>query len=313
MTKSVLLLGGFGNIGGRFSAFLTETTSHRISISSRVSRTPPPWAPGSTSVICDLADLSSLDAATRGIDTVYHFASLNDRDSIADPRLAHEVNVVGTKNLVNVAIDNGVKNIVYMSTIHVYGNPLVGLIDENSPTNPSHPYGLTHLEAEDILRSSSADIQSVIVRSGNGFGYPMSANVDIWHIIVNDLCTQAVRSERLTLRSPSNIERNFVTLHDICRALFHLENALDLKPSSTFNIGSTKSRTLRFMAELVASRYSRKFAREIEIVESVRPTEHETSLNFDSTKIRQTGFSTIEDFESEIDGILEIARTRSAR
>ena len=313
MTKSVLLTGGFGNIGGRFSAFLTRSTDHQLTLSTRQTRPTPTWASGARVVTCDLTEPASLDGATSGIDTIYHFASINDRDCANDPQLANAVNVDGTRNLVRSAIRNGVKRIVYMSTIHVYGSPLIGNISESSPTTPSRPYGQTHLAAENVLRAHSSEINSVIVRCGNGFGYPMSPDVDIWHIIVNDLCTQAVRSRSLVLKSPSNIERNFVTLSDICGGLLHLDNdTLGLGPCTTFNLGSLKSRSLRSMADLVATRYAKKFQLEVEITESVPQTTLKTTLSFDSSRLRQTGFTTIEDFDTEIDGILDVARLRSA-
>jgi UDP-glucose 4-epimerase len=312
MTKSVLLTGGFGNIGGRFSAFLAQFNDVDVVLSSRRELRPPNWAPNARTVSCDLTVPKSLDSATSGVDTIYHFASLNDRDCAADPRLANRVNVEGTKSLVESAVRNGVKRIVYMSTIHVYGSPLVGEFNETSPTIPTHPYGLTHLEAEDVLRSNSTNIQSVIVRSGNGFGYPMSPSVDIWHIIVNDLCSQAIELQQMTIKSPSNLQRNFVTLQDICRALYYLDDdALELGQSTTFNLGSRRSQTLRHMADLIASRYEKKFARKVAIVEAESPTNQNTSLRFDSSLLRQTGFSTIEDFETEIDGILEAANKRA--
>ena len=310
MTKTVLLTGGFGNIGGRFSSFIADTTDYKIRLTSRQSRSVPSWAKRATAVTCDLTQPDSLDVATAGVDTIFHFASLNDRECAADPDFAYRVNVTGTENIVRSAVQNGVKRIIYMSTIHVYGSPLVGRITEASPTNPTHPYGLTHLQAELVLRSASSDIQSVVIRSGNGFGYPMSPDVDIWHIIVNDLCLQAVRRQTLTLRSPSNVERNFITLADICRGLLHLDNDdLNLGSSTTFNLGSRQSKTLRQMADLVAQRCSTRLGMSIDVVESVPETAATTSLDFDTSSLRSTGFATREDFEAEVDGILDMVRS----
>lgn len=310
MTKSVLLTGGFGNIGGRFSSFLDAATDYNIRLSSRQHRAAPKWAPHATVVTCDLTQPISLDAATYGIDTIFHFASLNDRECAKDPKIAHDVNVAGTENLVKSAMQNGVKRIIYMSTIHVYGGPLIGRITEDFPTNPLHPYGLTHLQAEHLLSSVSSELQTIAVRSGNGFGYPMALDVDIWHIIVNDLCTQAVQRQTMTLNSPSNIQRNFVTLADICRGLLHLDNdSLGLGISSTFNLGSQHSRTLRQMADLVAQRCKTRLQLDVEIIESVPETDSATELEFDSSRLRQTGFVTNENFEVEVDGILDIVKT----
>lgn len=310
MTKTVLLTGGFGNIGGRFSSFIADTTDYKIRLTSRQLRSAPSWSKRATTFTCDLTQPGSLDVATADVDTIFHFASLNDRECAADPDFAHRVNVTGTENLVKSAVQNGVKRIIYMSTIHVHGSPLVGQITEASPTNPTHPYGLTHLQAEQVLKSASSDIQSVVIRSGNGFGYPMSTDVDIWHTIVNDLCTQAVRFKKMTLKSPPNIERNFITLADICRGLLHLDNDdLKLGNSTAFNLGSRQSRTLRQMADLIAQRCSTRLELSIAVVESVPETATTTSLDFDTSRLRSTGFATKEDFVAEVDGILDMVRS----
>lgn len=313
MTESILLTGGFGNVGGRFSAHLTDNLVPNLRLSSRHVRPAPAWAPSAETVVCDLLDIASLKKACSGITTVFHFAALNDRDCVADPDLAHEVNVVGTNNLVEAAIECGVDHIVYMSTIHVYGSPLVGHFDETSPTLPTHPYGVSHLGAELVLASHAPRIRSTIVRSGNGFGYPLNYDVDIWHIVVNDLCQQAIRNQRMVLKSPSNIERNFITLKDICRGLQFLGLQRAAEPeSAVFNLGSSRSRTLLEMATLVGERCGINFGYQPAITEAVEPTSAETTLDFNCSKLFREGFEINEDFNAEVDGILKLVRARHA-
>lgn len=309
MTGAVLLTGGFGNVGGRFSSYLNKIGIADLKLATRRLQTPPSWAPDAQVKVCDLTNPESLKKACAGVDTIFHFAALNDRDCLQDPERAHQINVVGTSNLVDAAVSCGVQHIVYMSTIHVYGAPLIGHFDESSPTDPKHPYGLTHLDAERILRHRSDDISSTIIRCGNGFGRPMSFDVDIWHILVNDLCVQAVRDRQLVLKSPSNTRRNFVTLGDVCRALYFLGCESPIPSGSeTFNLGSIKSRALGEMARLIAERSVKTLGIRPVIIESAKPTEEETSLEFDSSKLRDRGFLTEEKFELEIDGILDLVK-----
>ena len=307
MTDSILLTGGFGNIGGRFASFLSERKRSHIKLGTRTNRPAPLWSPSAEVVTCSLEDQDSLLKACDGVRTIFHFAALNDRECANDPERAHQVNVIGTENLLKAAHDRSVRHVIYMSTIHVYGSPLVGTFNESSPTNPTHPYGLTHLRAEQVLHEWSTRIHSTIIRSSNGFGFPMSSDVNIWHVIVNDLCRQAVRDRRLTLKSPSNSQRNFITLEDICRALHHVAERVPLNDESiVFNLGSLRSRTLREMAELVAERTYVTLGYRPDIIECQDPISGETDLNFDSSKIRRTGYETTELFTDEIDGILEL-------
>ena len=310
MTAHVLLTGGFGNIGGRFAAFLADKNVTRCKLGSRKNRLVPKWAPDAEAIRCDLTDVRSLRAACEGVKTIFHFAALNDRECASDPSWAHTVNVIGTENLAQAAESCGVEHLIYISTIHVYGSPLKDEITENSPTNPTHPYGQTHLEAEKLLEARSSRLKSTIVRCGNGFGFPMTRDVDVWHTFVSELCTQAVRDREMIIKSPSNSARNFVTIHDFCRAFYFLgfELAKQADPL-TVNLGSARSRTLYEMAELIAERTEVVLGYRPRIVEQTPPSTNSSSLNFNSSKLRSMGFATEERFEFEIDGIINFLKT----
>jgi UDP-glucose 4-epimerase len=218
--------------------------------------------------------------------------------------------VIGTENLAQAAESCGVEHLIYISTIHVYGAPLKDEITENSPTNPTHPYGQTHLEAEKLLEARSGRLKTTIVRCGNGFGFPMTWDVDVWHTFVNDLCTQAVKDREMIIKSPSNSERNFVTIQDFCRAFYYLGFELGRPTDSlTVNLGSVQSRTLYEMAELIAERTEVVLGFRPRIVEQVPPSTDSPSLNFNSSKLRNMGFTTEEHFEFEIDGIINFLKT----
>ncbi len=312
MTETILLTGGFGNIGSRFASYLSSADSGELRLGTRRDRKPPPWSPSARVATCDLTNIETLYRACENVTTIFHFAALNDRECAQDPKRALDVNVLGTENLARAAISCGVNHIVYMSTIHVYGSPLIGNFDESSKTDPTHPYGLTHLEAERVLGNHAGEIRSTILRTGNGFGCPMSPDVNIWHIIVNDLCVQAIRFRKLELRSPSNIQRNFITLKDICRALHFFGNVNPPQQGTvTYNVGSMRSRTLMEMAELVADRCDKNFSFRPVINELLPKSEDETRLDFDCTRMRLAGFETEELFTEEIDGILQLVEKMS--
>jgi UDP-glucose 4-epimerase len=138
----------------------------------------------------------------------------------------------------------------------------------------------------------------------------MTRDVDVWHTFVSELCTQAVRDREMIIRSPSNSARNFVTIHDFCRAFYFLgfELAKQADPL-TVNLGSARSRTLYEMAELIAERTEIVLGYRPRIVEQTPPSTNSSSLNFNSSKLRSMGFATEERFEFEIDGIINFLKT----
>ncbi len=86
----------------------------------------------------DVLQPGSLQAACRGVDTVFHLAGLI---SIMPGRnrLVQRVNIEGTRNVLKACRLAGVRRLVYTSSIHALGRPTHGvLIDETTPFDPSH-------------------------------------------------------------------------------------------------------------------------------------------------------------------------------
>lgn len=73
------------------------------------------------------------------------------------------------ENLASVAIEAGIKRFVPISTLSVYGEPIVGSFDENSPIKESHPevYIKTKAPSERILNNyKEKGLDLIILRPG---------------------------------------------------------------------------------------------------------------------------------------------------
>ena len=73
------------------------------------------------------------------------------RDDVSPTSLYYDVNVQGTKNVLDAMDKKGIKSIIFTSSVAVYGlnknNP-----DENHPSDPFNDYGKSKLQAEEVLR-----------------------------------------------------------------------------------------------------------------------------------------------------------------
>lgn len=305
MTNGVLVVGGFGTIGGRLSERLEATTDVALRLSSRESRPAPPWASRASTCVADVTKAAGWSDALHGIDTVVYLVSLPDFAAKDDPDWAWQVGVEGTRIVLDASIAAGVKRFVFLSTGHVYGTPYVGHITETSPTNPQQPYATTHLEAEHLLADAHdrGKIESVRVRLSNGFGYPKRADNEIWQIIINDLCRQAVTTGRLELRTPGTQRRNFIPYVDVCTALVHLIN-LPSVGDGLFNLGSTVTMTIADAARRVQERTRVVLNRDLPLTIPDYSGESAPELFYDSGKIRSTGLTLTDDIDSEIDALL---------
>lgn len=102
-------------------------------------------------------------------DAVLHFAALcSVNESVEQPEKYFENNVIGTKNLLEVMKEHGIKNIIFSSTCATYGETQYLPVDEKHPLAPTNPYGQTKLEAEKVIKESG--INYVILRYFNVCG-----------------------------------------------------------------------------------------------------------------------------------------------
>ena len=104
------------------------------------------------SVQGDVTDREALAEAAAGVDGVFHLAVLPIGPSEADPRLALDVNVVGTFNVLEAAHEAGAKKIVYSSASSVYGDTNETM-DESHPLDARSMYGASKIAGEYFLRA----------------------------------------------------------------------------------------------------------------------------------------------------------------
>jgi len=95
----------------------------------------------------DLTDKASLVPAMKGVDKVYHIAAVYREENI--PRkMFWDVNVDGTRNLLEVSKEAGVKRFIHCSTVGVQGEIENPPADEDAPYNPGDYYQVSKMEGE---------------------------------------------------------------------------------------------------------------------------------------------------------------------
>lgn len=106
----------------------------------------------------NVLDRDALRAAMQGVDVVFHLAALV---SITEDQasLLEAVNVEGTRNVIEVAKEMGVREMVYTSSIHALERPPHGVsINETlafDPLNPAGPYDRTKAQASLLVKAAS--------------------------------------------------------------------------------------------------------------------------------------------------------------
>ncbi len=121
----------------------------------------------------DVADKKSLVNIAENMDGLFHLATLGHVHNFKAPEgMFEDVNVKGTKNIIDEAVKAGIKKIVHCSSVAAMG--ICGDVpaDEESKCNPHHPYGLSKLRAEEMLGilCSEKGLPAVIVRFSMVYG-----------------------------------------------------------------------------------------------------------------------------------------------
>ncbi|MFH1619847.1 MAG: SDR family oxidoreductase [bacterium] len=119
--------------------------------------------------------------ALTGIDTVIHLAArvhvMDETD--AEPLAAYRrVNAAGTERLARMAAARGVRRLVFLSSVKVHGEETSARYTEEDRPAPLDPYGVSKLEAEDILKRIAGEtgLEAVIIRPPLVYGPGVKAN-----------------------------------------------------------------------------------------------------------------------------------------
>ena len=169
----ILITGGTGFIGSRLALKYLED-GHNVSVlgqskkQNEIENKKLVESKGGKVNLLDIKDLENLFSGIEGTDIVFHLAAAQHEMNISDKHF-WDVNVEGTKNMLNACIKAGVKRYVHGSTIGVYGS-LEGEINEESPTNPDNIYGITKLEGEKVVLSYKDKLPVTVIRITETYG-----------------------------------------------------------------------------------------------------------------------------------------------
>ena len=153
---AVLVTGGAGFIGSHMVASLRDAGRDVVvvdDLSSGHREVVPPDVPFVPADVADRAAIASL-LERHHVDAIIHFAArIQVGESVTAPRLYWTGNVAATTQLLECALDAGVRSFILSSTAAVYGTPEHVPIVETDPTRPINPYGETKLTIERMLAS----------------------------------------------------------------------------------------------------------------------------------------------------------------
>ncbi len=177
----VLVVGGAGYIGSHVVKGLCQQ-DHDVVVFDNLSTGLPENVDKRVKLVKgDLLNVSDLKKVfDQEYDFVFHLAAKKAAgESMVNPAKYASNNISGTINLLNLMLENKVKNIIFSSSAAVYGSPQYLPVDEKHPLDPANFYGFTKLEIERIMHwySQIKGLNFAALRYFNAVGYDIEGKI----------------------------------------------------------------------------------------------------------------------------------------
>ena len=168
----------------------------------------------------DLRDRAACSKACCGVEAVLHQAALGSVPrSVDDPVTSHQVNVTGTLNLLQSALDCGVGRFVFASSSSVYGNSPEAVKTETLVPRPVSPYASTKLagEAYTLAFKKTYGLNTIALRYFNVFG-PRQDPDSAYAAVVPCFASRLLSSESPTIYGDGEQMRDFTFVDNVVSA-----------------------------------------------------------------------------------------------
>ncbi|MDR0562381.1 MAG: NAD(P)-dependent oxidoreductase [Spirochaetaceae bacterium] len=182
--------------------------------------------------------VAELTAESGTADPIIHLAGILTAGCDRDPQAAIGINVAGTCNVLESALKNGNRRVVFASTIGVYGRGLPQPITETMPLEPDGWYGLTKLTAEQMgllyVRRYGLDFRAVRFAAVTG---PNRVAVGSASLFTSLIPEKAAKGEPYAIEVSPDTSYPVVYIKDAVSALVKLMTVPEAK-SRIYNIAS---------------------------------------------------------------------------
>jgi len=172
----------------------------------------------------DVRNQEAVNKASEGCDFIFHLAAVLGVDVVAEsPVETMDVEVVGTRNVVNACYTNGINNLLYASTSGIYSSTVIvdDVLTEKMLVDPHTSYAMAKRYNELYLKSNFDEkgLNSVSVRFFNVYGHNQDNRM-----VVPRFFEQCIAGEDITVYGSGNQTRDFTYIDDTVEACIRLMN-----------------------------------------------------------------------------------------
>ena len=205
-------------------------------------RVPADAEPKAEWVAGDVRDRHAVQSACQGVEVAHHLAGLIPQRQ-ADEETMQAVNVGGTRHLLENAEAEGVRRVVYLSSVEIYGVPSVVPCPEDGPRAPLGEYGHNKIAAEALCRQAGErGLEVIILRP------PTIVGPGLDEAFLVGLLGDVHAGNPVTLLGKGDNRFQFVHADDVVEACL-LAAEYPAAVGEDFNIGSADVPPIRKLVE----------------------------------------------------------------
>lgn len=255
----ILITGGAGFIGSHLANHLHQQ-GHFVRVLDDLSGgDPTQLTTGINFSRGDVRDIPKLWSLLQGVEVVYHLAArVSVPASVLYPREYNDVNVGGTVALLEACRDVGVRRVILASSATIYGNQVQQPVHEEMAPQPTVPYAVSKLAAEQFLFiiGRLAGFETVALRIFNAYG-PGQPLPPVHAPVIPLFTHQILGGGSVVVQGDGSQTRDFVYIDDVVKALIATADAAGVD-QQIINIGSGLEITVNALIERIAQSVDRK-------------------------------------------------------
>ncbi len=256
--QRVLVTGGAGFIGSHIIEALVQLDAHVVAIDDLSGGDWNNLTGFDTNVeiiTASILDTDAIQRATQYCKYVFHEAALGSVPlSIEQPVRFHQVNVMGTVNVLQAARDADVQRVIYAGSSSAYGDPPTqGPKIESMPPLPRSPYAAAKLAAEHAMRawSHSYNLDTAVLRYFNIFGPRQNPN-SAYAAAIAAFAKSLLNNQPGTIYDTGQQSRDFTFVHNAVHANLLAATCPQPLQGNVFNVGCNHAVSVNMLHELIA-------------------------------------------------------------